>query len=152
MAKFKFSWGHGVIVALGFFMIFITTLVIVGNNKYMGEMVDTDYYEKTIVYQDDIDAANRANSLQSKPEIVRQANGYLVKFHNNKPNSGNIYFMRSNTSEDDVIEPIKLNSRNEQLIHAVRLKDGDYEVSLRWKENNEDYLIKTSVNWEAPSS
>ena len=60
--------------------------------------------------------------------------------------------MRSNTSEDDVIEPIKLNSRNEQLIHAVRLKEGDYEVSLRWKENNEDYLIKTSVNWEAPSS
>src|SRR5690625_7538258 len=113
MTKFKSSWGHGVVVALVFFIIYIPTRVIVGNNKYMGEMVDTDYYEKTIVYQDDIDAANRANSLQSKPELVRHANGYLVKFHNNKPNSGNIYFMRSNTSEDDVIEPIKLNSRNE---------------------------------------
>lgn len=152
MTKFNFTWGHGVIVALGFFIIFITTLVIVGTNRYMGEMVDEDYYEKTIIYQDDIEAANRANLLSPKPEIVKQANGYLVKFYNSQPNSGRIYFMRSNTSDDDIIEPIKLNSRNEQLIHAVRLKDGDYEVSLRWKENNEDYLIKTTVNWEAPSS
>lgn len=152
MSKFKFTWGHGVMVALGLFMIFITTLVIIGTERYMGEMVDDDYYGKTVIYQDDINAAQRANALEPMPEVIRQANGFLLRFHNAHPDEGQAFFMRLNTSDDDVIEPIKLNSKNEQLIHAVRLKDGAYEVSLRWKEKDEDYLIKKTVRWEVPSS
>src|SRR5690606_5363075 len=118
---------------------------------YMGEMVEDDYYQKTISYQDDIDAANRVNELKQKPELIFQANGILLKFYE-QPESGTIHFLRSNNSEEDVIHPLKLNSRNEQLIHALELVDGDYEVSIRWKQNGEDYLFKKSIHWKSPSS
>lgn len=149
MSKFKFTWGHGIIVALGCFMIFIVTLVILGGN--MGEMVDENYYEKTIKYQDEINAASRANALSPKPEIIQQANGYLLRFHQTQPDEGTVLFMRLNNSEDDIYRPLNLNSKNEQLIHSVDLINGDYEVTLRWKQLGQDFLIKQTINWEEPS-
>lgn len=149
MARFKFTWAHGLMIALGSFMVFITSLVFFAGN--MGEMVEENYYEKTVHYQDDIDAAKRANSLPKKPEIIQQANGYLIRFYE-QPQSGDIWFLRSNNSEEDVKQPLKLNSRKEQLIHGLDLKNGEYDVSLRWIQDGHNYLLKQKVNWKAPSS
>lgn len=149
MAKFKFTWAHGLMIALGSFIVFITSLVFFAGN--MGEMVEDNYYEKTVHYQDDIDAANRAHSLVQKPEIIPQANGYLIRFYE-QPESGDVWFLRSNNSEEDVKQPLKLNSRKEQLIHALDLKNGEYDVSLRWVQNGQNYLLKQKVNWKVPSS
>jgi hemin uptake protein HemP len=149
MSKFKFTWGHGIIVALACFMIFITSLVFFAGN--MGEMVEDNYYEKTVVYQNDIDAAKRANEMSNQPEIVQQANGFLIRFKEN-PETGNIRFLRSNNSEFDVKAPLKLNNRMEQLIHSEDLEEGQYEVDIRWIQNGQDYLIKKTVNWNSPSS
>lgn len=142
----KFTWGHGVMVALGCFMIFILSLIFFSGN--MGEMVTEDYYEKTISYQDDIDAAKRANKLAKTPEIIEQANGFMLRFAES-PQSGEVLFLRSDDSKKDIVRTLKLNSRNEMLIHSVDLQKGEYEVTLRWKQNNEDYLVKERVNWKA---
>lgn len=149
MSKFKFTWGHGIMVALGCFMVFISSLVFFAGN--MGEMVEDNYYEKTINYQDDIDAAKRTNELATQPELIQQANGFLVRFPE-KPESGNIFFLRSNNSEFDVKKKLELNNRLEQLIHAVDLKNGQYEVAIRWVQNGQNFLIKKTVNWNSPSS
>lgn len=130
-------------------MIFTSTLVILGGN--MGEMIEDNYYEKTINYQDEIDAAKRANAMETPPELVMQANGINFKFPY-PVEGGEILLIRSENSEHDVQVPLKLNSRNEQLINAVRLIKGEYELRLRWKYNQEDYLIKTRVKWTDPSS
>ena len=69
-----------------------------------------------------------------------------------KPESGNIFFLRSNNSEFDVKKKLELNNRLEQLIHAVDLKNGQYEVAIRWVQNGQNFLIKKTVNWNSPSS
>lgn len=117
----------------------------------MGEMVEENYYEKTVHYQDEIDAAQRVKTLDKKPEIIEQANGFLIRFYD-QPESGEIWFLRSNNSDEDVKQSLKLNSRKEQLVHALDLKNGEYEVSIRWKQNGQNYLLKQTVNWKAPSS
>lgn len=143
----KFTWGHGIMVALGCFMIFILSLIFFSGN--MGEMVTEDYYEKTINYQTDIDAAKRANALSMQPEIIQQANGFMIRFPEAVQN-GDVLFLRSEDSKKDIVKPLKLNAKNEMLISSVNLIKGEYEVSLRWKQNNQDYLVKERVNWKAP--
>jgi len=143
----KFTWGHGLMVALGCFMVFILSLIFFAGD--MGEMVTEDYYEKTISYQQDIDAAKRANALPNRPEIIEQANGFMIRFHE-PVEKGSVQFLRSNNSDKDIDHPLKLNSRNEMLISSVDLINGEYEVTLRWKENNEDFLVKERVVWKAP--
>lgn len=152
MSKFKFTWGHGLMVFLGCFMIFILSLVLIAGQHESMELRDEDYYERSVNYQGDIDAATRANSLVHKPEIVKQANGYLFQFYENVPENGEIQFMRLNNKSQDFSVPLKLDEKKEQLIHAVKLVDGSYEVSIRWKENNKDYLVKKSILWKDPSS
>lgn len=152
MAKFKFTWGHGLMVWLGIFMIFILSLVFIAGNLESMELRDQDYYEKAVNYQGDIDAATRTNSLAHKPEIVQQANGYLFKFFDNNPKDGQIILMRLNNSSQDVVAPLKLDEQKQQLIHAVELIDGDYEASVRWREKDKDYLIKKTLHWKNPSS
>lgn len=147
--KFKFHWGHGLMIALASFMIFIVSLIAFSGN--MGEMVEDNYYEKTIHYQNDIDAEKRANQLASQPELIQQANGFLLKFYE-QPESGDILFLRPNDSREDIRQPLKLDAEKEQLIHATALKDGAYEVSIRWKQNGQDYLLKQKVIWKTPSS
>lgn len=143
----KFNWGHGIMVALGCFMIFIVSLIYFSGD--MGEMVTEDYYEKTINYQDDIDAVKRANALAVKPQITQQANGFMIRFGEPVQN-GDVYFLRSESSKKDIVKPLKLSAKNEMLIHSVDLINGEYEVSIRWKQNNEDHLLKERVNWKAP--
>lgn len=134
-------------VALGCFMIFILSLIFFSGE--MGEMVTEDYYEKTINYQTDIDAAKRANALPNKPTITEQANGFMIHF-GEAVSEGEVLFLRSENSKKDIVKPLKLNAKNEMLIHSVDLINGEYEVSIRWKQNNEDYLLKERVNWKAP--
>lgn len=149
MTKFRFTWAHGIILALGLFIVFILSLVFLAGD--MGEMMDENYYQKTIEYQDEINAATRANSLKQKPEIIEQANGYLIRFYENSAEKGDVVFLRPNNSQDDVREALKLNANNEQLIHAVKLKDGDYQVSIHWTQANQSYLIKKTIHWKDPS-
>ncbi|MFV0305257.1 MAG: FixH family protein [Moheibacter sp.] len=148
MKKFRFHWGHGLMVALGCFMIFIVSLIAFSGN--MGEMVEDDYYEKTIHYQNDIDAQERVNQLHHKPELIKQANGFLIRFQE-PPQEGIVNFLRLNNSSQDVKKTLKLNVKNEQLIPEANLKDGEYEVSIRWKQGGKDYLFKKTVHWKDPS-
>ena len=143
----KLNWGHYIAIALGCFMIFILTLLFTANDSGHA-MVTEDYYEKELTFQNEIDAESRANVLQEKPEINSQANGMIIKFPNSiQKVEGEVYLMRNNNELEDVRLPLKLDAKNRMLISSVDLVDGEYDMFLRWKHENKEYLIKKSVKW-----
>lgn len=143
----KLNWGHYIAIALGCFMIFILTLLFTAGDSGHA-MVTEDYYEKELTFQNEIDAESNANALQAKPEIRSQANGFILQFPEElKDATGEIYFMRNNNELQDIRLPIKLNAKNEMLISSAKLVDGEYELFLKWKNNNKEYLIKKSIQW-----
>ncbi|MGI9526454.1 MAG: FixH family protein [Weeksellaceae bacterium] len=150
MSKFKFNWGHGVMVGLGSFILFILTLIYLADVS--GDLVNDDYYEESLNYQkDDIDARNRASRLQNKPEIIKQANGYSIQFPQEiKVDSGEVYLMRGAFKADDVILPVRLNNRSQVLIPAAKLQAGEYDMRLTWYSDGEPYMIKETLEWNMP--
>ena len=147
MSKFKFNWGHGVVVGLGSFMIFILTLIFLADDT--GDLISEEYYEDSLVFQEQkIDAKHRANALTDKPEVINQANGYNIQFPAEiKPDSGQAYLMRGAHKADDIILPLDLNSRNSILVPAVKLESGEYEMHLTWYTQGEPYLIQKTLEW-----
>ncbi|WP_313373696.1 FixH family protein [Chishuiella sp.] len=143
----KFTWGHGVVVALGCFIIFILSLLYFAGET--GGMVTDNYYEKELHFQDEINSEKRANELKEKPEVIVQANGFLFQFPatTSADFSGDIYLLRNEDETKDIKETIKLNDRKNFLVSSVKLKEGVYELTLNWKENNQTYLIKKSIRW-----
>nr|WP_314545864.1 FixH family protein [uncultured Empedobacter sp.] len=143
----KLNWGHYVAIALGCFMIFILSLLYFAGDT--GGMVTEDYYEKEIHFQDEINAEKRANTLAEKPEVIVQANGFLFQFPATTAADfkGDIFLMRNDDETKDVKMPIKLSDKKNFLVPSVKLIDGEYELTLSWKENNQTYLIKKSIRW-----
>ncbi|MGZ5273840.1 MAG: FixH family protein, partial [Kaistella sp.] len=75
----KFSWGHGVIVALGLFMSFILFMIFVySNGMKNSELISDSYYEDELAYQEIIDAKNNADLLTEKPVYQQNASGIIV--------------------------------------------------------------------------
>lgn len=143
----KLNWGHGVVIALGSFMIFILSLLYFAGDT--GGMVTENYYEKEVNFQDEIDAEKRANALEIKPEVILQANGFLLQFSPSTAEDfkGEVYLLRNDDETKDVKTTIKLSDKKNFLIPSVKLVDGVYELTLSWKENNKTYLIKKSIRW-----
>lgn len=150
MNKFKFNWGHGVMLGLGAFILFILTLIYTADVS--GDLVNDDYYETSLHYQeDDINARNRTAKLTEKPIIIKQANGLNIQFPVSiQPDSGQVYLMRGAFKRDDVILPLHLNSRAQILIPAAKLKAGEYDLSLTWYQDGDSYLIKETIIWNMP--
>lgn len=143
----KLNWGHYIAIALGCFMIFILTLLFTAGDTG-NAMVTDDYYEKELTFQNEINAESNANKLVNKPELRSQANGFVLAFPEEIVDpKGELYLMRNNNESQDVRMPIKLNHKNEMLISSVDLVDGEYELSLKWKSENKEYLIKKSIRW-----
>ncbi|MXV37429.1 hypothetical protein GO491_01865 [Flavobacteriaceae bacterium Ap0902] len=150
MSKFKFTWGHGVMLGLGSFILFILTLIYLADVS--GDLVNDDYYETSINYQtNDIDARNRVGQLKNKPKITKQANGYNIQFPQDIiPDSGQVYLMRGAFKKEDVVIPLKLNARNQILVPAAKLKPGEYDMRITWFNDGEPYLIKKTLIWSMP--
>ncbi len=152
MSNFKFTWGHGVMLGLGAFMLFILTLIFLAGDT--GDLVTDDYYEESLVFQEEsLDAQKRAIALVEKPQLINQANGILLEFPVDvKPVNGQVYLMRGANKSSDVILPIQLNYKNAMLLPAAKLKKGEYDMSLSWKtKDSTSYLIKRTIQWSPPS-
>ncbi|MRI62525.1 hypothetical protein EDM00_00730 [Ornithobacterium rhinotracheale] len=146
MANFKFTWGHGVILALVGFMTFILSLIFLADTP--GDLVSENYYEHSIRYQTEtIEAEKNTNELVHKPEIKTQANGINIIFPAEiQPNEGTIVLMRGAYAKDDVKDSLHLRNQ-QQLIPAVKLQKGEYDMELRWTSNGKFYLIKKRIEW-----
>lgn len=143
----KLNWGHYIAIALGCFMIFILTLLFTANDSGHA-MVTEDYYEKELTFQNEIDAEKRANALTEKPVLNSQANGMILSFPDGiTPTEGELYLMRNNNELDDVRLPLKLDGNNKMLVPSIKLKNGEYELFLKWKSENKEYLVKKTVQW-----
>ena len=149
MSKFKFTWGHGVMLGLLCFILFILTLIFLADGQ-TGDVYD-NYYEHSLKYQTEtIDAESNVKNLEEKPIIKSQANGLLLSFPVNiKPDSGSVFLIRGAYKKDDILLDLNLRN-NEQLIPAAKLKKGEYDLELRWLENNKNYLIKKRIEWNMP--
>jgi len=143
----KLNWGHYIAIALGCFMTFILTLMFTAGDSGHA-MVTEDYYEKELTFQNEIDAEKSALALTEKPELRSQANGMVLEFPTSIVDpKGTIYLMRNNDETKDILMPIKLNHKNQMLISSVDLIDGEYELFLKWKSENKEYMIKKSIQW-----
>lgn len=67
--KSKFTWGHGIIVAIISFMAFIVGLVVYFTSTMKNsELITDNYYQEELMFQSVIDAKNRAEKLTQNPK------------------------------------------------------------------------------------
>lgn len=150
--KFKFHWGHGIIVALLVFMLFILGMVFffpIG--KQGAEMISDNYYEDELQFQKVIDAKNNADRLTEKPEIAVAQNGIKISFpkdFNNSNSQYHFYLYRTDDRNLDVKKDFSLDTHNEFQIPASLLRKGSYTLKLMWTQQKENYQRDFVIEWK----
>ena len=147
----KFSWGHGIVIALGSFIAFILFMIFLfPNGQQNSEMITENYYEEELAYQKVIDAKNNADLLPEKPKYNQDQSGIKVIFPediNNENSKFTIDLHRADDQKLDVKREIKLDGKNTLFIPANILVKGNYVLRTMWITNNKNFQIDYDLVW-----
>lgn len=150
--SFKFHWGHGIMLFLGIFIVFIMSFVYktLFVSDYDHVLVSDEYYKDEIGYQKEIDKMNNAAQLKENVKLVSTNQGIEVVFPNFldlKKISGFVDLQRSNDIKLDLNKEIKLDSLT-LLIPANQLKKGVYTVKVVWEYDKIPYQLNEKFTYK----
>ena len=147
----KFTWGHGVALALGLFIIFILSMIFYFTSTWKNsELITDDYYEAELAYQDVIDAKSLANGLSEKPQYSQDKMGIQITFpheYNNINTQFSIDLHRAEDQKLDVIKEMELDGRNSLFIPAAVLAKGNYVLRVHWTRAEKNYQLDYDLVW-----
>lgn len=151
--KFKFTWAHGIIIALVCFILFICFMVFsIEFSKNSFDLVTDEYYEEEINYQQEIDATKNAAKLKEKPEINMDSTGILITFpkeFNLTNTKGRFLLFRANSKELDIKKNfLDLSPQNTILIPNKILIKGRYTLKLYWTKDKINYQMEVPIIWK----
>lgn len=149
----KISWGHGVVIALGCFMLFILGMIFLFPiNKQNAELITDDYYEEELHYQKVIDAKGKADSLENKPAIeLATAKGIVINFPEEFSNANtkfDFYLYHQADKNLDIRKEFTLDANNQMTIPNVLLKKGNYVLKVHWVTNKIEYQRDFEILWK----
>ena len=153
----KFTWGHGVIVALGSFMILILGIIFFGakilfpNGNESSDLVSENYYEDELSYQKVIDAKNNADNLLQKPQFAQLPEGIKITFPKdavNETSKVKYHLYRTNDETKDKYGSVELSADKSFIIPKSFLEAGNYTLKVKWTLNKKDYQVDYDVVWK----
>lgn len=146
MKKSKFNWGTGILITIIVFMIITISTVLFLMNQDV-DLVATDYYNKGIQHQEQIDRVNRTNEMDDAVQINPE-NGLVrlvfPKSFAEKNINGTIQFYRPSDSKKDFSLPISIDTSAQQMVPTQNLDKGYWTVKLNWTQDSVEYYKESS--------
>jgi len=113
-------------------------------------MVTSDYYEKTLVYEDQITRINNTNALEIKPNIAFNGEKtFLIltmpEISGARNFNGTIHLFRPSDSKLDKNIELVLNDHGKQFIPLADLQKGKWEVKIQWSDGYKEYYFEQVI-------
>jgi len=145
--KIKFNWGTGIVVALVIMMSGMLYLVSIALRQDY-DLVDKDYYQKSITYQDHIEKVRKNEALTEKIRFELAPESLKLTFPNLanvKEYSGEIHFYSPVEAKRDLTVKIKPDSSYIQIVDLTTLQKGRYEVKIDWMVGKNSYYQEEEI-------
>ncbi|MGN0002375.1 MAG: FixH family protein [Sphingobacterium composti] len=132
------NWGNKIILGLGSFMLFIVITVIYMVSKDSDTLIDDNYYEASLSYDEVY--ASKQNLLRddAKPILKVQHDTLTISFVDVN-NEGTILFKRPSDGALDINFPFTTKDKVFKMPIAS-FKKGNWNVEISWKHNNVNYI------------
>jgi hypothetical protein len=145
--KMKFNWGTGIFIVIAMFLVAVVAFFIYISNLDI-KLVENNYYEKELAYQDRIDKLNNTASLRWKIRIKQEPGSIIIQFPTLQPPvipEGSLLFYRPSDPEKDFTIPLKLNDSSYQIIDTKEIDRGKWIIKLDWKMDRKEYYYEEGV-------
>ena len=148
----KFTWGHGIALALACFIGFILYLIFIFPiGKQTSDLVSDNYYQDELEYQKVIKKKKNADQLSQKPFFAQLPYGIRIAFPKETIDAGQqVHFelYSTNDKEKDKKQNVNLDSNNSFLVPKEMLSTGSYILKVRWKKSDIDYQVDYELVWK----
>ena len=145
--KIKWNWGTKLFIFTTMFMIFILVFVYLTTLQDR-TLVEDEYYQHSLVFQEKINKINNSNALQEKVEIIEGPQHISITFQtffNPAEISGTILFYRPSNIKGDVKIPIELDSTRQIIYPVKKLMRGRYIVKIDYKYKDKEFYQEKSI-------
>lgn len=137
------NWGTKIIIGMGAFMLFIVCSVLYMVNKDSDTLIDDDYYEKGLVYDDVYDRKQNLQDDSAKPTITI-VNDTLSILFKSAQIKGNLSLKRPSDGGLDKNIPL-LTTTDVFKIPVSTLEKGNWLLELTWESHNRKYADTQSI-------
>ncbi|MBP9901541.1 MAG: FixH family protein [Verrucomicrobia subdivision 3 bacterium] len=132
------------VTAILFFIAFIGFAM-----RQREDLVSTDYYEREIRYQSQLDSMNRSQSLAAQAvvtfEPAQRAIVITLPAAQTRGATGSIQLYRPSDARLDRNVALALNAEGIQRLDARELPDGLWKVRVKWSADGQDYFVDQPV-------
>ena len=145
--KMKINWGTGIVIALVVMiggMIYLVSIAV--RQDY--DLVDKDYYQKSVNYQQHIEEVKNTAALTERIKFDQSADTLKILFPNLgnvQEYSGEIHFYSPVEEKRDETVKLKLNGNFSQSVGLKSLKSGRYTVKIDWSVSKVSYYQEEEI-------
>ena len=137
------NWGTKLVLGLASFMIFIIALVVMMFSSKKDALVDTDYYEKGINYNQTYNSKEQTKSDHARPQVVINQDMLLLTFKAEA--AGTVKLMRTADKNLDKSIPFKTNLNHQVILPSANLRKGSWRLIIEWNSAKKNYLYEQEI-------
>ncbi|MEO8173161.1 MAG: FixH family protein [Sediminibacterium sp.] len=140
------NWGYKLTVTFIIFAGMIGYLVYRSMNTHF-DLVEKDYYESELKYQEVIDGFKNTSKLSKAPDLLQSGKNIILQMPDEMKNTlvtGTIQIYCSYNAAQDKTIPIQPDSNGLQVI-SPSLQTGIYTAKLSWTSTNINYYTEQKI-------
>jgi hypothetical protein len=143
------NWGWKIAIFYSSFVLGMLFLVY-KTSTVKTELVTKDYYAQELVYQDELDAKNRAQALHNKLSLSKTAEQIVLsfpqEFNSNSAFEGKVKFYCAADSKRD--KEFKIDNLDNGIfsVPITEVKEGRYTMKVSWSKDGVLYLQDFKIN------
>ena len=107
-------------------------------------LVDEDYYEKGINYNDEYNASQNVITDKAEPKITISDSQIIIQLKDSANYS--LTLVRPSTKKDKLTDSgTTVSDSNLIIINKQNMHSGLWFLSIKWRSNSKDYQFKKSI-------
>ncbi|MEJ5995041.1 FixH family protein [Pedobacter sp. Du54] len=140
------NWGTKIVLGMIAFMLFIIAMVVYMFSVHGNDaLVDEDYYEKGINYDQSYNATRNMMIDKMEPVITITKSQIIIKLKDSA--SYALKLVRPATQKDDILKKgVTLTESHIISIDRLNRAAGLWYLELNWSSNGKKYLFKSSLS------
>lgn len=143
----KLNWGHLITAVIVLFIMGMAIMVFIAT-KQSNEMLDQNYYEKELKYQDVISASQNLDNITSE-KIIKIENGdilFSIPKESISSEKINIEFIKPDNQRFDKQMRIIPSDEGIYKLPVSMFEKGIYKVRIHWTGNGKKYYREEEIN------
>lgn len=145
--KIQFNWGTGIAIFYSAFVL-VFILILIKSFSYDRSLVEDNYYEKDLAYQEKFDKVENSMNLETPLSIKLDAKNKVLKL--DFPDdlgtvAGKIQLYRPSTKDLDKFYEIATDEKGEMVIPLQSEKKGLWKVRVEWTAGDKDFYDEDAI-------